>query len=135
MIWLELPAKDQPMLSTLPPRDTLLPMEPDWLDELSRTGHTDHKGVPIFPGQNNDVCAFGRAIQGAYVNDSILKALAIRDLDERRNALLSLDRPVQEFLHTVLQQSPCVPIAMAIRCVSSRADSFVAADEYTQGPV
>lgn len=121
---------EQPLVTTIPDGDALLPTEPETLrpgDCVRRDAISTHGAyIDVSCIGSPDVGGFGRTAQAAWLLDQVFKTLEIPGLHSRLTQLQGLDITIQTFLGVLLQQcyakeKPtefCQAIAMTIRSVS-----------------
>lgn len=122
---------EQPLVTTIPSGDSLLPTEPDTLGKgdfpyLNPDSiHAPYISVSCIDSFN--VGGFGRAAQAAWLLDKVFESFEIPDLDSKLARLQGLDITIQTFLSGLMQQCYaneksidfCQAIAITIRSVSS----------------
>lgn len=121
---------EQPLVTTIPDEDVLLPTEPETLrpgDCVRQDVMPTHGAyIPISCIDSLDIGGFGRTAQAAWLLDQVFKTLEIRGLHSRLTQLQGLDTTIQTFLGVLLQQCYtkekstefCQAIALTIRSVS-----------------
>jgi hypothetical protein len=132
MFFCEVAVREQPLVTTIPDGDVLLPTDPESLrpgDCLRQETVSIHKSsTSVSCIDSPDVGGFGRAAQAAWLLDQVFKTLGILSLHSRLVRLQSLDAMIQNFLGLLIQQcsanerptSFCQPIAITIRLVHLR---------------
>ncbi|KAJ5308658.1 hypothetical protein PENANT_c053G02818 [Penicillium antarcticum] len=125
----EVAVSEQPLLTTIPNGDVLLPIEPDTLQPgecLRQDVMLIHEAsIAVSCIDSFDVGGFGRSAQAAWLLDQVFKALEIPSLHTRLSQFQVLDNTIQTFLGTLMHQCYanekltdfCQPIAITIRSV------------------
>ncbi|CAI7658321.1 unnamed protein product [Penicillium glandicola] len=125
----EVAVTEQPLLTTIPNGDVLLPSEPEIIrlgDCLRQDVISTHEAyIAVSSIGSLDVGGFGRAAQAAWLLDQVFKAFEIPSLHSRLAQLQGLDITIQSFLGVLMEQcysnvkstSFCQAIGITIRAL------------------
>ncbi|KAH6658454.1 hypothetical protein BKA67DRAFT_558100 [Truncatella angustata] len=120
-LFCEVSVFEQPLVTTLPPKDAKLPIEWDILDRADLISPNSMPDIPASCLDWPKIGCFGRTAQATCLVDQVIKGLSIPDLDSRLRLLQDLDGAIQAFLALILPQCQgkpgvyCAAIALAVR--------------------
>lgn len=114
---------EQPLVTVIPNGDSLLPTEPEILEQAEFRGPNIIPQVSVSSLSSVDIGGFGRAAQAAWLLDQVLNGFKIQSFDSKLSQLEALDSTFQTFLGVLMQQSGgkvgkfCEAVAITIRLV------------------
>ncbi|KAI2622107.1 hypothetical protein GGS26DRAFT_247208 [Hypomontagnella submonticulosa] len=119
----EVAVPEQPLVTVIPNGDSLLPTEPEILEQAEFRGPNIIPQVSVSSLSSVDIGGFGRAAQAAWLLDQVLNGFKIQSFDSKLSQLEALDSTFQTFLGVLMQQSGgkvgkfCEAVAITIRAL------------------